>query len=89
MLKMGVDAVPSGRYRSIALFAAILAAAALLRGAVRIASRLRFLHTARLIEVDLRQDLWSACWRRMPPSSTTTAPATSSRASPTTCPTSG
>ena len=57
MLKTGVDAVPSGRYRAIALFAAILAAAALLRGAVRIASRLRFLHTARRIEVDLRRDL--------------------------------
>jgi ATP-binding cassette subfamily B multidrug efflux pump len=57
MLKKGVDAVPLGDYRAIWFFAAVLAAAALLRGGTRVASRLRFLHTARRIEVDIRRDL--------------------------------
>lgn len=57
MLKGGIEAVEGGNYRGLAWFALLLALAALLRGGTRQLSRLRFLRTARRIEVDLRRDL--------------------------------
>ena len=57
MLKGGIEAVEGGNYRGLAWFALLLALAAVLRGGTRQLSRLRFLRTARRIEVDLRRDL--------------------------------
>lgn len=57
MLKGGIEAVEGGDARGLAWFALLLALAALLRGGTRQLSRLRFLRTARRIEVDLRRDL--------------------------------
>jgi ATP-binding cassette subfamily B protein len=56
-LKRGIDAAERGDYREILWFAVILAAAAVLRGGTRVLSRLRYLRTARRIEVDLRRDM--------------------------------
>ena len=56
-LKRGIDAAERGDTREILWFAVILAAAAVLRGGTRILSRLRYLRTARRIEVDLRRDM--------------------------------
>ncbi len=56
-LKQGIDAAERGDTREILWFAAILATAAVLRGVTRIFSRLRYLRTARRVEVDLRRDL--------------------------------
>ncbi|WP_305045163.1 ABC transporter ATP-binding protein [Geoalkalibacter sp.] len=57
MLKLGVEAVEAGRGPDLAWAAAVLALAALARGATRIASRLYYLHGARHLEVALRRDL--------------------------------
>jgi len=57
MLKGGIEAVEAGDYRGLIRFALLLALAAVLRGGTRQLSRLRFLRTARRIEVDLRRDL--------------------------------
>jgi ATP-binding cassette subfamily B protein len=54
----------AGRFAAVGTAAALLAGAALLRGGTRILSRLRFLQTARLIEIDLRRDLLSALLQR-------------------------
>ncbi len=56
-LKQGIDAAEKGDAREILWFAAMLALAAVLRGVTRIFSRLRYLRTARRIEVDLRRDM--------------------------------
>lgn len=56
-LKRGIDAAERGDSREILWFAVVLAAAAVLRGATRILSRLRYLRTARRVEVDLRRDM--------------------------------
>ena len=56
-LKRGIDAAERSDYRELLWFAVILAAAAVLRGGTRILSRLRYLRTARRIEVDLRRDM--------------------------------
>lgn len=63
-LKQGIDAMAAGRFAAVGMAAALLAGAALLRGGTRILSRLRFLQTARLIEIDLRRDLLSALLQR-------------------------
>lgn len=63
-LKQGIDAMAAQQYPAVGWAAALLAAAALLRGGTRILSRLRFLQTARLIEIDLRRDLLSALLQR-------------------------
>lgn len=63
-LKQGIDAMSAGRFAAVGTAAALLAGAALLRGGSRILSRLRFLQTARLIEIDLRRDLLSALLQR-------------------------
>lgn len=63
-LKQGIDAMAAQQFAAVGWAAALLAGAALLRGGTRILSRLRFLQTARLIEVDLRRDLLSALLRR-------------------------
>lgn len=63
-LKQGIDAMAAHQYPAVGWAAALLAGAALLRSGTRILSRLRFLQTARLIEVDLRRDLLSALLRR-------------------------
>lgn len=57
MLKQGVEAISAGRWRDLLFAAAVLAAAALVRGVTRVLSRLRYLHAARFVEVDLRRDL--------------------------------
>ncbi|MEJ2200820.1 MAG: ABC transporter transmembrane domain-containing protein, partial [Desulfuromonadaceae bacterium] len=56
-LKLGIDAAEGGDTRQIFWSAALLATAAVLRGGSRIASRFRFLRSARRIEVDLRRDM--------------------------------
>jgi len=56
-LKRGIDAAELGDSHGILWFAVILAVAAVLRGGTRILSRLRYLRTARRIEVDLRRDM--------------------------------
>ena len=63
-LKQGIDAMGAGRFAAVGWAAALLAGAALLRSGTRILSRLRFLQTARLIEIDLRRDLLSALLQR-------------------------
>jgi len=63
-LKQGIDAMAAGRFAAVGTAAALLAGAALLRGGSRILSRLRFLQTARLIEIDLRRDLLSGLLQR-------------------------
>lgn len=57
MLKRGIDAAEAGQFRELPQVAAVLAAAALVRGVTRILSRRRYLHAARWVEVDLRRDL--------------------------------
>ncbi|WP_305041500.1 ABC transporter ATP-binding protein [Geoalkalibacter sp.] len=57
MLKLGVEAVEAGRGADLLWAATVLALAALVRGATRIASRLYFLHGARHLEVALRRGL--------------------------------
>jgi ATP-binding cassette, subfamily B, multidrug efflux pump len=57
MLKLGIEAVEEGRGDILLTVAAVLALAALVRGATRIASRLYYLHSARRLEIDLRRDL--------------------------------
>lgn len=59
MLKLGVDAVSAGRMDKLVKVSILLALAAGVRCGCRIVSRLRYLHTARLVEVDLRRDLFS------------------------------
>ncbi|MHB8714287.1 MAG: hypothetical protein ACYC9T_18490, partial [Trichloromonadaceae bacterium] len=63
-LKQGIDAMGAGRFAAVGWAAALIAGAALLRSGTRILSRLRFLQTARLIEIDLRRDLLSALLQR-------------------------
>jgi ATP-binding cassette subfamily B protein len=63
-LKQGIDAMGAGRFAAVGWAAALLGGAALLRSGTRILSRLRFLQTARLIEIDLRRDLLSALLQR-------------------------
>ena len=57
LLKRGIDGAAAGAWPAVAGAAGLLALAALARGTSRVLSRLRFLHTARYVEVDLRQDL--------------------------------
>lgn len=57
MLKLGIEAVEQGQKDALLSAAALLALAALTRGATRIASRLYYLHSARRLEIDLRRDL--------------------------------
>ncbi|MDO3378399.1 ABC transporter ATP-binding protein [Geoalkalibacter halelectricus] len=57
MLKLGIEAVEDGHSAALTTAVAVLAAAALVRCATRIASRFYYLHSARRLEVDLRRDL--------------------------------
>jgi len=57
LLKLGIDAAGAGDLTQLPPLAALLAAAALVRGTTRIFSRRRYLHAARWVEVDLRRDL--------------------------------
>ena len=67
LLKEGIDALVTGDRRTLLLAVALLVAGALLRGEVRILSRLRFLHVARFLELDLRRDLFTALLRAPAP----------------------
>ncbi|SDL79685.1 ATP-binding cassette, subfamily B [Geoalkalibacter ferrihydriticus] len=57
MLKIGIEAVEGGNSAALFTAVAVLALAALVRCATRIASRLYYLHSARRLEIDLRRDL--------------------------------
>ena len=57
LMQQGIDGAVAGKATIVATAAALLAVAAVVRGGTRLASRLPFLHSARLIEVDLRRDL--------------------------------
>ncbi len=59
LLQRGIDGAAAGNWQAVAVAAGLMAAAAFARGTARVLSRLRFLHTARYVEVDLRQDLLS------------------------------
>ncbi|PLX94338.1 MAG: ABC transporter ATP-binding protein [Desulfuromonas sp.] len=64
LLQQGIDALAAGDYDLLLYAALAMVLTALLRGAFRIRSRHRFLHTARFIEVDLRHDLFAHLLRQ-------------------------
>jgi ATP-binding cassette subfamily B protein len=54
---VGIDAIASHDGRSLTIAALLLGAVEIVRGGTRLLSRLRFLHSARAVELDLRADL--------------------------------
>lgn len=66
-LKDGIDAVQRGDRHGLAVAAALLAVVAVARGGCRIVSRLFYLHSARLIEVEIRRDLLDRLMERDAP----------------------
>ncbi|OQY18818.1 MAG: hypothetical protein B6I36_06025 [Desulfobacteraceae bacterium 4572_35.1] len=58
MLRFGIDAIEQERWNDVAFYAAIMALLIMVGGAVRVLSRLNFLHTGRRVEVDLRQTMF-------------------------------
>jgi len=58
MLRLGVEAIEQGQWRDVQFYAGMMVLATLAGGAIRIVSRLRFFHTGRRVEVDLRQAMF-------------------------------
>ena len=59
LLRLGVEAIEAGQWRDVQFYAAMIALATLAGGAVRIISRLHFLHTGRRVEVDMRRAMFA------------------------------
>lgn len=55
MLRLGIGAIEHQQWHDVAYYAAIMALLAIVGGAIRVQSRLSFLHTGRRVEVDIRQ----------------------------------
>ncbi len=58
MLRLGIAAIEHKQWHDVAFYAAIMALLTLAGGAIRVLSRLCFLHTGRRVEVDLRQAMF-------------------------------
>jgi len=58
MLRLGIAAVEQQQWHDVVFYAATMALLTLLGGAIRVFSRLCFLHTGRRVEVDLRQAMF-------------------------------
>ena len=58
MLRLGVEAIEQGQWRDVQFYAGMMVLATLAGGAIRIVSRLRFFHTGRRVEVDLRRAMF-------------------------------
>lgn len=58
LLRLGIAAIEQRQWPDVALYAGAMVLLTLLGGAIRIISRLHFLHTGRRVEVDLRQAMF-------------------------------
>jgi ATP-binding cassette subfamily B protein len=58
LLRLGVDAIEQGQWQDVQFYAGMIVLATLAGGAIRIISRLHFLHTGRRVEVDLRRAMF-------------------------------
>lgn len=58
LLRLGIDAIEQGKWQDVQFYAGMIVLATLAGGAIRIFSRLHFLHTGRRVEVDLRRAMF-------------------------------
>ncbi|MCD6527840.1 MAG: ABC transporter ATP-binding protein [Desulfuromonas sp.] len=58
MLRLGIGAIEHSQWQDVGFYAAMIVLLTLFGGAIRVLSRLHFLHSGRRIEVDLRQAMF-------------------------------
>jgi len=58
LLRLGVESIEQGKWEDVQFYAGMIVIATLAGGAIRIISRLHFLHTGRRVEVDLRRAMF-------------------------------
>lgn len=58
MLRLGIAAIEQKQWHDVQFYAVVIVVLTLIGGAIRVISRLNFLHTGRRVEVDLRQAMF-------------------------------